>query len=118
MDDRVALLADEEPAALTDWLRLRTKYLWRDVRAWGLFLGRWLLVHWPLGPVRAYPPTESANFSIINNEKTRLIATARKKREGAWRVGLRWLCLILLGISVAALYQFMRGSMNYLDEVG
>ena len=114
--DRQHLLDEDD--GLTDWLRSQTSLLWEDIQAWTLFIGRWLLNHFPLGQIIVYPPTESANFAVVNNEKTRLRAIARKKKEGAWRVGLRWICLLTLGIFVACLYQIIHTSIDYVDEVG
>eukprot|EP00047_Mylnosiga_fluctuans_P023816 m.146572 g.146572 ORF g.146572 m.146572 type:complete len:848 (+) comp9698_c0_seq1:187-2730(+) len=115
--DRAALLPEDEEGGFREWLRGQGVLALEDLRAWSRFIWGWLLVHWPLGPVRAIPPTESANFAVVNNEKTRLITFARKKREGAWRVGLRWTCLFLLGVSVAALYELIHASMNAIDDM-
>jgi hypothetical protein len=113
--DRVALLNDDE--GLGQWAKDRATLLWGDIQAWSRYISAYLFSHWPLGPIKVYPPTESANFAVVNNEKTRLMAIARKKKEGAWRAALRWLCLMLLGVSVACLYQFIHGSINAIDEV-
>ena len=113
--DRERLLSEE--GGFGEWVRHSAGLFWDDITAWSVFIYRWLFTHWPLGPIKTYPPTESANFATINNEKTRLLAISRKKKEGAWRSALRWVCLMLLGISVACLYQFIHGTLNYVDAV-
>eukprot|EP00047_Mylnosiga_fluctuans_P023820 m.146627 g.146627 ORF g.146627 m.146627 type:complete len:841 (+) comp9698_c0_seq6:54-2576(+) len=115
--DRVALLIIENENMTTgEWIKRSASLLWEDICAWTSYIYHWLLAHWPFGPIRTYPPTESANFAVINNERTRLNTIARKKKEGAWRVGLRWLCLVLLGVTVAVLYQCIHGSIEVIDE--
>ena len=68
--------------------------LYLDLQAWGKYSLNWALTHYPLGPVRVYPPAESANFVVVNNQRERLRNSQRKKNEGAFKVGFRWVCLV------------------------
>ncbi len=113
----MALLNENDGVSVGEWVSIRTSLFWDDVCAWSRYIYLFLLTHWPLGPIRTYPATESANFAVVNNEKTRIMTIARKKKEGAWRVGLRWLCLVLLGVLVALLYSFIHGSMESISQV-
>ena len=87
--------------------RHRVRLLTSDISNWGMYYYRKAHKQWPLGPIRLYPPAESANFVVVNNERERLSNSQKKKREGACKVGLRWLCLVCYILHILVLKIFL-----------
>ena len=72
----------------------RARLVGSDISRWAMYYYRKAHRQWPLGPIPLQPPPESADFVVVNNERERLRNSVKKKREGACKVGLRWLCLV------------------------